>query len=59
MRKEEWLTVKQLSQRLFLAESTVRNKISKGDNMPPSVKYGRRRMFKLAEFELWLEKYVK
>ncbi len=59
MKREEFLTVKQVSKRLFLAESTVRNKICNGDDMPPSFKFGRRRLFKLDEFELWLEKYTK
>ncbi len=59
MKREDCLTVKQVSKRLFLAESTVRNKMSKGDDMPPSFKIGRRRLFELAKFEEWLEKYIK
>jgi hypothetical protein len=34
---------------------TIRNRLSRGEPIPPSIKIGRRRLFPEAELELWLK----
>ncbi|WP_363323536.1 helix-turn-helix domain-containing protein [uncultured Pseudoteredinibacter sp.] len=50
-----YLTVEQVSKKLHVTAGTIRNRISKGDPMPPSIKVGRRRLFPEDEFESWIK----
>ena len=54
MSNDEYLTIEQVSARLHIQVGTARNRLSRGDPMPPSVKIGRRRLFPLAELERWV-----
>ena len=50
-----YLTVEQVSKKLHITVGTVRNRISKDDPMPPSIKVGRRRLFPEDEFDNWMK----
>lgn len=50
-----YLTLDEISQRLHMAPGTARNRMSKHDPMPPSVKVGRRRLFPEDKFNQWME----
>lgn len=43
-----------MSERLHISPGTARNRLSRGEPMPPSVKIGRRRLFPSVELERWL-----
>lgn len=48
------LTVEELAQELRVTTGTIRNRLSRGDDLPPSIRVGRRRLFPSAELEKWL-----
>jgi len=48
------LTVNELADILHMDVGTIRNRLSRGEPMPPSVKVGRRRLFPTSELEKWL-----
>lgn len=48
-------TIQELAQTLRLQPGTVRNKLSRGDDLPKSVVVGRRRLFPEQAVEAWLE----
>lgn len=48
------LTITELSDVLHMDVGTIRNRLSRGEPMPPSVKVGRRRLFPASELEKWL-----
>lgn len=48
------LTVIELADILHMNVGTIRNRLSRGEPMPPSVKIGRRRLFPFSELEKWL-----
>jgi excisionase family DNA binding protein len=48
------LTITELSDVLHMDVGTIRNRLSKGEPMPPSIKVGRRRLFPASELEKWL-----
>jgi excisionase family DNA binding protein len=48
-------TIQELAQTLRLQPGTVRNKLSRGDDMPRSVLVGRRRLFPEDAVEAWLQ----
>lgn len=50
-----YLTLDEISQRLRMAPGTARNRMSRHDPMPPSVKVGRRRLFPEDKFDQWME----
>lgn len=52
------LTVTELADVLHMDVGTIRNRLSRGDSMPPSVKIGRRRLFPVSELSKWLTKQV-
>lgn len=54
MSNSDYLTIEEVSSRLHIRVGTARNRLSRGDPMPPSVKIGRRRLFPLAELERWV-----
>lgn len=47
-------TIQELADALRLEPTTIRNKLSRGEDMPPSVRIGRRRLFPQDELESWL-----
>lgn len=49
-----YLTIEEISERLHISPGTARNRLSRGEPMPPSVKVGRRRLFPSLELERWL-----
>jgi excisionase family DNA binding protein len=48
------LTITELSDVLHMDVGTIRNRLSRGEPMPPSVKIGRRRLFPIQELNKWL-----
>lgn len=50
----ELLTVTELAEILHMDVGTIRNRLSRGDPMPPSLKIGRRRLFPAIEVERWV-----
>lgn len=55
---QKYLTIEEVSHRLHIATGTARNRICRGDPMPPSLKVGRRRLFPEVEFETWLRQFL-
>ena len=51
----EYLSVEEVAEALRIEIGTARNRLSRGDPMPPSVKVGRRRLFPADELEKWLK----
>lgn len=54
MNNNVYLTIEEISERLHMSVGTARNRLSRGEPMPPSVKVGRRRLFPTTELEKWL-----
>lgn len=54
MNNNVYLTIEEMSERIHISPGTARNRLSRGEPMPPSVKIGRRRLFPLGELEKWL-----
>lgn len=54
MSNSDYLTIEEVSSRLHIRVGTARNRLSRGDPMPPSVKIGRRRLFPVDELERWV-----
>lgn len=54
MNSNVYLTIEEMSERLHISPGTARNRLSRGEPMPPSVKIGRRRLFPSVELERWL-----
>lgn len=53
------LTVKEVASQLFISEQTLRNRLSRAKNAPPSVKLGARRLFIESEFQQWFAEKIK
>jgi excisionase family DNA binding protein len=49
-----YMTVEELSRRLRIKEGTCRNRLSRGDDMPPAVRVGRRVLFPEDAFDRWM-----
>lgn len=54
----KYLTVEEISARLRIKEGTCRNRLSRGDDMPPSVRVGRRVLFPEDAFDNWMMERV-
>lgn len=50
-----FLSLSELATVLKLATGTVRNRLSRGEPMPPSVLIGRRRLFPIAGVDQWID----
>jgi len=50
------LTVTELADVLHMDVGTIRNRLSRGEPMPPSVKIGRRRLFPAQDLSNWINK---
>jgi len=48
-------TIGQVAEQLHMTVGTVRNRLCRGEPMPPSVKVGRRRLFPEEDFKDWIE----
>jgi excisionase family DNA binding protein len=49
-----YLTVEEIAEQLHMSPGTVRNRLSRKELMPPSVRVGRRRLFPVVEFNNWI-----
>jgi excisionase family DNA binding protein len=49
-----FFTIDQIAEQLHMTVGTVRNRLCRGDSMPPSVKVGRRRLFPEEDFKTWV-----
>lgn len=54
MNQNMYLTVDEMSELLHMSPGTARNRLSRGEPMPPSIKIGRRRLFPVNELDKWL-----
>lgn len=55
LEEHECYEMTQAADKLFMSVRTLRNKVSKGDDLPPSFRFSRKRLFPAREFEAWLE----
>lgn len=55
---QNYLTLEEVSNRLHITAGTARNRIYKGEPMPPSLRVGRRRLFPEIDFEAWLRQFL-
>lgn len=49
------MTIEQVSELLKITARTARNRLSRGDPMPPSFRTGRRRLFLARAVQQWIE----
>jgi len=54
---EKYFTIQDLSELLHMQEGTIRNRLWRGDPMPPSVRIGRRRLFRSDLFYEWMTEF--
>jgi len=50
----EFYTLDQVANNLFISTGTARNRLTNKSPMPPSFRVGRRRLFPIGEFNKWL-----
>jgi len=50
----EFYTLDQVANKLFISTGTARNRLTNKSPMPPSFRVGRRRLFPIGEFNKWL-----
>ncbi|MBU0538285.1 helix-turn-helix domain-containing protein [uncultured Zhongshania sp.] len=53
-----YLTIEDISNRLFITVGTAYNRLSTNKKMPPSIKIGKKILFPENKFEEWMEKQV-
>tara|TARA_R110001592_G_scaffold363387_1_gene686820 strand:+ start:9528 stop:9731 length:204 start_codon:yes stop_codon:yes gene_type:complete len=53
-RTEKYLTYDQAADLLCMSTGGLRNRMSRGEPMPPTIKIGRRRLFPESELHKWL-----
>ncbi len=56
---ERYLTYEQTADLLCMTTQGLRNKFSRGEPTPPSIKVGRRRLFPESEIHKWLSEQAK
>jgi hypothetical protein len=56
MSDTQFYTIKDIAKRLYMTEGTVRNRLCKGDAMPPHFRAGRRVLFPADQFAEWTER---
>lgn len=54
-RTEKYLTYEQAADLLCMSTGGLRNRMSRGEQMPPSIKIGRRRLFPETTLHEWLQ----
>lgn len=52
----KFYTTEEIAELLHMSVGNARNRLSRQDEMPPSVKVGRRRLFPMAQFDEWVSK---
>ena len=53
---KEFYTIDEIAELLRVRPGTVRNRLSRRDrNLPPSIAIGRRRLFLVADYEVWIK----
>jgi hypothetical protein len=53
---KEFYTVEEIAELLRIRPGTVRNRLSQRNrDVPPSIVIGRRRLFSVSEYELWIQ----
>lgn len=57
LEQERFFSLKEIAGKLHISVGTARNRISRGEAMPPSIKIGRRHIYLESEFLAWLEKF--
>ncbi|MHB8453701.1 MAG: helix-turn-helix domain-containing protein [Acidiferrobacterales bacterium] len=50
----KFYTLEDISDELHISPGTARNRLAMGQDMPPSIKVGRRRLFPVTEFDKWV-----
>lgn len=48
------LTFEEIAERLHISVGSARNRLSRGEDMPPSFSVGRRRLFPEDDFNKWI-----
>ncbi|MDA8255536.1 MAG: DNA-binding protein [Betaproteobacteria bacterium] len=51
-------TLEDLSKELHICPGTARNRLALGQDRPPSIRIGRRRLFPVSEFKQWVERII-
>ena len=54
----KFYTLEDISAELHIRPGTARNRLALGQDMPPSIKVGRRRLFPVSEFEKWVARVI-
>lgn len=52
------LTLEEMAAQLHWSPGTARNRISRGEPMPPHLKIGHRLLFPATDFEKWVESHI-
>lgn len=52
------MTIEEVAKELRMPIGTVKNRISRGEPMPPSIRLGRRRLFPATAFDKWITSLV-
>ena len=56
---KEFYTVDEIAELLRVRPGTVRNRVSqRRRDVPPSIVIGRRRLFPLCDYELWIKQHL-
>lgn len=55
---EKYLNIEDISARMHITVGTARNRLSRGEPMPPSIKIGRRRLFPESRFYEWMMRFL-
>lgn len=55
---EAYLSIEDISARMHISIGTARNRLSRGEPMPPSIKIGRRRLFPESLFHDWMMRFL-
>ncbi|MHB8348689.1 MAG: DNA-binding protein [Acidiferrobacterales bacterium] len=54
----KFYTLEDISAELHSTPGTARNRLMLGQDRPPSIRIGRRRLFPVTEFEKWVERVI-
>ncbi len=54
----KFYTLEDIAAELHIRPGTARNRLALGQDMPPSIRVGRRWLFPVSEFEKWVERVI-
>ncbi len=54
----KFYTLEDISAELHITPGTARNRLMLGQDMPPSIRIGRRRLFPVTEFDKWVAQVI-